>query len=719
MTQSVLLPGFLLVSAFGFSAPASGAEAANAPAAHDITLIKHIVYIVRENRSFDNYFGTYPNADGATTGTLSTGEIVTLAHAPDFMRGDIAHDWFAAHTAIDGGKMDAFDLNIGARVTGEEIAYEQYYEMDLPNYWQYARHFVLADHMFSSIASHTFPNHLYTIAATSGNVIGNPTGPGKPNGANATWGCDADPAYAAPSLDNAGNFITTFPCYDFPTLADSLQNAGITWHYYAPGKGEVGYSYSTYDAINHIRNSPLWAQNVVPDTQFITDASNGSLPAVSWLVTGHATEHPPSSVCAGENWTVQQINAVMNGPDWNSTAIFITWDDFGGLYDHVPPPVSDRFGLGPRVPLLILSPYAKKGQVISTPYEFSSVLKFVETRFGLPALTSRDANANDMTDSFNFNQTPLSKLVLPQRECPLIANSVFLGNAPLGQTMDSSIRLVNDRSVPLKISKFATQPAGGNFTVVSHCPATVSPGANCAVELTFKPSALGARTATVTITDNDASSPQVIHLTGEGTALKISPSPFHFAGVVQLGSTAKETFAVKNVSGASVSVSSVAVTPSGPYSQTTSCTKSLAPQQSCNITVMLKPTVSGNNPGTLVVVDTSAGGPETVPLTATVSAVKVVPSSLTFPAQAVGTTSAARTISVTNTGDAALTIPRISADSSFSETNTCGSSLDSQASCTISVTFSPGQKGPFSGVVRIFDNDNTSPQQIKVSGTGT
>ena len=184
-------------------------------------------------------------------------------------------------------------------------------------------------------------------------------------------------------------------------------------------KGESGYRWSALDAIDHIRNTSLWTDHVVPTAQFVDDATNGRLPAVSWLVVNaDRSEHPPASVCVGENWTVQQLNAVMQGPDWNSTAIFLTWDDFGGFYDHVPPPKVDNFVFGPRVPLLIISPYARQGFISHTFYEFSSVLKFIEERFGLKPLTKRDSEANDMLDSFDFDQRPLPPLILKQRQCP-------------------------------------------------------------------------------------------------------------------------------------------------------------------------------------------------------------------------------------------------------------------------------------------------------------
>ena len=161
----------------------------------------------------------------------------------------------------------------------------------------------------------------------------------------------------------------------------------------------------------------MWEQHIRPEQEFMIDAVAGKLPAVSWLVTGELSEHPPMSTCKGENWTVRQLNSIMRGPDWNSTAVFITWDDFGGFYDHVVPPHVDNYGYGPRVPLLIISPYAKRGYVSHSVYELSSFLKFVEMRFHLPPLTQRDSRANSMLDSFNFDQKPSSPLILNERLC--------------------------------------------------------------------------------------------------------------------------------------------------------------------------------------------------------------------------------------------------------------------------------------------------------------
>jgi phospholipase C len=312
---------------------------------------------------------------------------------------------------MNGGKMDQFDLVKHGNDRGYLLPYTQTSEAQIPNYFAYAKRFVLADRTFSSLSGPSFPNHLYTVAAQSGGVLSNPV-------KTESWGCDADDDTTVEVMGTEGKISQQFPCFDFPTLADSLQSAGISWRYYAPHRGVYGYQWSTLDAIRHIRFSPQWKRNVVSDAQFAQDAKNGKLPSVSWLVTGGGSEHPPFSTCAGENWTVKQINAIMRGPEWSTTAIFVTWDDFGGFYDHVAPPKLDRYGLGPRVPLLIISPYAKAGHISHTQYEFSSFLAFVEARFGIKPLTERDAQANNALDSFDFNQQPSAPLVLQQRTCP-------------------------------------------------------------------------------------------------------------------------------------------------------------------------------------------------------------------------------------------------------------------------------------------------------------
>src|SRR5262249_1549160 len=161
-----------------------------------------------------------------------------------------------------------------------------------------------------------------------------------------------------------------FPCVDFPTLADSMEAQGVSWKVYA----QKLTPWNPYDYVNHVRNSNMW-NKVVDVDQFVTDAQNGNLPAVSVVIPPPlGSHHPVRSICYGENWLVQFINALMSGPDWNTTALFVTWDEAGGFYDHVPPPQLDQFGLGTRVPMLVISPYAKPGHISSTTYEFSSFM---------------------------------------------------------------------------------------------------------------------------------------------------------------------------------------------------------------------------------------------------------------------------------------------------------------------------------------------------------
>jgi phospholipase C len=376
--------------------------------------VKHIVFIIKENHSFDDYFGTFPGALGATSGTVSNGQIIPLGHTPDRPR-DMGHMWSDATLAIDGGKMDKFDLIHLGNMNGDYESMSQYLESDIPNYSAYARAYTLADQMFSSLHGPSFPNHLYIISATSGGVIANPSSQQTLN----AWGCDSPSDSTVQILNTQGQTSYSFPCFEFQTVGDTLTNAGVDWRYYSPAQNASGYIWSIYDAIGHIRNTSQWTEHVVPYGQFVTDARNGDLPAVSWVTPyWGVSEHPNASTCAGENWTLNQINAVMEGPDWASTVIFVAWDDFGGFYDHYPPPSPDQYGFGPRVPLLVISPFAKPGYISHTQLEFSSILAFIEERYGLPTLTERDADANDMADVFNYNQTPTPPLELSDRTCP-------------------------------------------------------------------------------------------------------------------------------------------------------------------------------------------------------------------------------------------------------------------------------------------------------------
>jgi phospholipase C len=377
--------------------------------------IQHIVFIMKENRSFDSYFGTFPGANGATTATISTGKVVTLGHLPDPPKHDMGHEWTDNHGNIDGGRMDRFDLELTCSVNNDNQCLTQLYQADIPNYWSYAQSYSLADAAFSSVSSGSYPAHLAMVSGSEQSVLDNPrsTQP-------AQWGCDAIAGTQVPYMRANETVASEFPCFTATTIADLADRAGVSWKAYTMLVTESGYIYNPFRSFSSIINGADWTTKVVDEANFIPDALAGNLPALSFVTPPSIdTDHPPDSACIGENWTVQQINAVMQGPaeQWANTVIILTWDDFGGLYDHVPPPYRDQFGLGIRVPFLIISPWAMQ-RVYHTEIEFASVLKFMEETFGLPSLGGADKFANDMQDAFNYSQQPLPPLVLNQRTCP-------------------------------------------------------------------------------------------------------------------------------------------------------------------------------------------------------------------------------------------------------------------------------------------------------------
>ncbi len=701
---------FLLTASVGWAqVPAPGKIPAQAATPGDMTLIQHIVFIVKENRTFDNYFGTYPGADGVTTAKISTGQIVPLGRTPDQTPRDIAgHGWYDAIGGSDDGLMDEFDLIPGANVNGDMLGLTQLTQSDIPNYFTYAQNFVLADRMFSSMKGASWANHLYIVGAQAGGAFT------IPKTTVNSWGCDANPTASVQVWDADDTVTAPFPCFDFQTLADELQAAGISWKFYAPPQSDPAYVYSPLDGINHIRFGPLWSTNVVSDTQFAIDAKNGTLPAVSWLVTRATTnEHPPSGSCTGENWTVAQMNALMQGSDWSTSAVFITWDDFGGFYDHVPGPELDKFGLGPRVPLLVISPYAKTGYVSHTQYEFSSVLKFIEERFGLSPMTARDAQANDTSDSFDFTQSARGPLILQPRTCPFINATANVGVGVVGKTVTSKLNFINRSAGTLTISGIT---ASGDVSQTNTCPATLARGATCALTVAFNPTATGARTGTITVTDNDPSSPQVVHLTGTGTSIFLTP-PKQFPRVV-VGAFSSQTYTMTNFGAAPLSISSISTR--GDYSDTTTCTATLAPGASCKITVKYSPTASGNRYGALFVRSNDAYSPYTVVLQGGGQAISLLPTKLTFTSQAVGTTSAPQTVTISNPSTTqSLVLGSVSATGDFASNTNCPASLLPGGTCTISTTFTPSAIGTRTGVTSVVSSDFNSPALLNLTGTGS
>ena len=394
--------------------------------------IRHIVFLVKENRTFDHLFGTFPGADGATEGVTCDGTVVPLTRAEDDSPG-AGHSFSSGIIAINGGRMNCFDqLDSGRKLEG----YIQYEQDQIPSYWAYAESFTLADRFFSSAYGPTAVEHYWIIASQSDRFVDNERPLEGQAGEDRIGGYCDDPlerAWSFPRFTEQeeaeiyrleevpdvkairSTWVERWPCHDIRILPDLLEERGISWKYYT---GPSPY-FMVIRGIPHVRFGPMW-DKVVPWERFVPDVEAGELPSVSWLVPpANLSDHPGyGALCDGENWTVRQLNAIMQSPEWKHTVVVLTWDDFGGYYDHVPPPHVDIYGYGPRVPAIVISPWSKPGEIWSETADFSSVLKLIETVFDLPALTERDATANDMLSAFDFEQSPNPPLLLEERDCP-------------------------------------------------------------------------------------------------------------------------------------------------------------------------------------------------------------------------------------------------------------------------------------------------------------
>lgn len=695
--------------------------------------ITHIVFMIKENRSFDNMFGRFPGVNGATSGKISTGQVLQLSRTPDVMPRDLCHTWNCNIEAFDGGRMDRWDVTVGdatfaCTLNGDYLCYSQYTQQDIPNYFTYASTFTIADNYFSSIHGTSNPNHIYTVAATSNGVIGQAHLQG--SSLTAESGCHSDPGSSVNVIAANGDITTPFPCFDFTSLVDSLDNAGLTWSYYTPN----GSSYNPLEEINHIRNnSTIWDTHVKDYHQFAADAASGNLPNVSWIVTSdNFSEHPANSVCLGENWDVEQLNAVMAG-DWLHTAVFLLWDDSGGFYDHVAWPTLDQFGPGPRVPLLIISPYVLAHHVSSTLYEHSSLIKFAETIFNLPTIHERDADSRvgDMTDAFDFSQTPLPTLTLNTRTCSLISQVEALTFLPQAVGTASPVKTVTVSNFTPSTLTVTNVSTGGSteFTQTNTCSRPLPPNdgttkvSTCTINVTFKPKATGTRTATLTITDSDPSSPQTVALSGVGSNVTLNPTLLDF-GTQQIFSTQMQTAILRNRGTTSLSISGINA--AGDYQQSNDCGSSLSAGASCTLTVTFKPTANGVRFGTVTISDSDGSSPQALNLTGVGTALTLAPASVTFPTVNLGNTSGAKTVTLTNHGSTSLAINSIVTQgtlqqtvSDFTQTNTCGSSLGAGASCTVRVTFTPTDVGTRAADLVFSDGESgTSPQVVPLTGVG-
>ena len=328
--------------------------------------IEHIIIVLQENHTFDNYFGTFPGADGTAGKKICIPEIqgssgcVAPDHDTNLTPVDMNHNWKSAHADYDGGKMDGFVYSEGNR---ETMGY--YDGSDLAHYWKAASQYVLCDRYFTSVMSESAPNHLYLAAATSGGIIDD----------NVPATLDVEPIFK------------------------QLDGKGISWRVYGFTKWYESFAY-----VQQSSSKGKFARG----SEFLKDVKQKTLPQVSWIIGAPGgDEHPPKNIREGETSVANDIvNPIGASSYWNSAAIFITWDDYGGFYDHAVPPQVDSYGYGFRVPCLVISPFAKSGFVDSKVNDHTSILKFVEERYRLSPLTKRDAAANDMAEAFDFSGQP-------------------------------------------------------------------------------------------------------------------------------------------------------------------------------------------------------------------------------------------------------------------------------------------------------------------------
>ena len=399
----------------------TGAVPATQPQAHErfasgsgpSGYIQHVVIVIQENRSFDNLFATFPHADGATTGLTHTGQTVKLKARKLASTLVLNNSHLAFNIDYDKGKMDGFDL-VYVNEHQCTCAYQYVKPSTIKPYWQMAKQYVLADHMFTSQSSGSFTGHQDLIRGGAylnsyESIIDFPT--------SEPWGCDAPPGTTTTLLTDTGDYekgAGPFPCLTYETLRDLLDAKSVSWKYYTPKLTDHGGNiWNAFEAISAVRNGSEWTTNVSsPETNIFSDISANALPAVSWVVPdGQNSDHPAQQAWGikkdtGPSWVASIVNAVGASPYWNDTAVVVTWDDWGGWYDHEPPPQLDYTGLGFRVPMIVVSPYAKAGYVSHTQYEFGSILKFVEDAFALGRLGTTDVRAASIADSFNFKQKP-------------------------------------------------------------------------------------------------------------------------------------------------------------------------------------------------------------------------------------------------------------------------------------------------------------------------
>lgn len=420
------------------AAPANGPQTFTLTAA---AIIQRVVIIFQENRTPDNLFQDpvliARGADIAASGTDSSGQVIALAPIDLGTSGtspqnyDLGHSHGDFNLMYDGGKMDGADKIVCYPLTNCSMVPHPQFMYVLPSdvlpYFSLAEQYTFADRMFQTNQGPSFPAHQFIISGTSAPTATSNLFAGENTEQNPA-GCVAVPANRVVMVDPQGNESTVpseYPCFEHPTLTDLLNSAGVTWRYYAPSIGSI---WTAPNAIQHMCqpqtvNGVLtctgsdWTQGVVlSPKQVLQDVGNGQLAQVSWVMPdGLFSDHAIANDGSGPSWVASIVNAIGNSQYWNNTAIIITWDDWGGWYDHVAPTIirdgvswGSGYVYGFRVPLIVVSPYAKAAYISHATHDFGSILKFVEKTFHLPSLGYADDFADDLSDCFIMTQSPLS-----------------------------------------------------------------------------------------------------------------------------------------------------------------------------------------------------------------------------------------------------------------------------------------------------------------------
>jgi phospholipase C len=374
------------------------------------TPIKHLVVLMQENHTFDNYFGTYPGGNGIPSGTKMpvdptnpSSAMVVPWHIGDSTITDLSHSAPTFLAQYDSGKMDGFISALNNLNQNGQLAMGYYDYRDIPYYWNLAANYVLLDNLFSSAKDGSSANHMYWVAGVS------PT----------------------PKHGQTLSSLLT----KLPTIFDRLQAAGVSWKFYVENynqsinyrnmasQGNRGSQVIWVPLLNFDRfiDDPTLMSHIVDLSQYYVDLSHGTLPAVSYIVPSGASEHPPEYPATGQRQVKNLIQELMRSSVWNSSAFMLLYDDWGGWYDHVAPPQVDAYGYGLRVPGLLVSPYAKVGFIDHTQLDFTSVLKFIESNWNVAALSTRDAAANNILSAFDFKQAPRQAVFLSSTWGPVTA----------------------------------------------------------------------------------------------------------------------------------------------------------------------------------------------------------------------------------------------------------------------------------------------------------